>query len=35
MVAIYDMDTSGRFSAVTYYFDTAKLGKFTKDMAGN
>ena len=34
MVAIYDMDTSGRFSAVTYYFDTAKLGKFSKDMAG-
>ena len=35
MVAIYDMDTSGRFSAITYYFDTAKLGKYSKDMAGN
>lgn len=35
MVAIYDMDTSGRFGSVTYYFDTAKLGKYSKDMAGN
>ena len=35
MVAIYDMDTSGRFGDVTYYFDTARVVKYGKDMAGN
>ncbi|MSQ65554.1 MAG: nuclear transport factor 2 family protein [Limnohabitans sp.] len=35
MAAIYDMDSSGRFSSISYYYDTAKLGKFRNDMAGS
>jgi len=34
MVAIFDMDTSGRFASVNYYYDTGKLGKFAKEMTG-
>lgn len=35
MVAIFDMDSSGRFASVAYYFDTAKLGKLRNDIAGS
>lgn len=35
MVGIYEMGTSGRFDAVTYYFDPAKAGKLAGDMKGN
>jgi predicted SnoaL-like aldol condensation-catalyzing enzyme len=34
MIGIYEMDTSGRFGSVIYYYDTAKIGKVLEDMAG-
>ena len=34
-VVIYEMGTSGRFDAVTYYFDPAKAGKLAAELKGN
>ena len=34
MVAVYSLDSSGRFSSVDYYYDTAKVSKVLADMAG-
>lgn len=34
MVAIYEMDTSGRFGSVVYFYDTAKAAKVLTELAG-
>ena len=33
MVGIYDMASSGRFDSVSFYYDSAKAGKFLADSA--
>jgi ketosteroid isomerase-like protein len=33
MVAIYEMGSSGRFDSVSFYYDSAKAGKFLADNA--
>jgi len=34
MVGIYEMDTSGRFGSIVYFYDTARAAKILAEMAG-